>query len=177
MLKKLFIVSSLLAATTSVAFANGAPYVGVSTGIVINTSQFENYRGMPGTIFLGYGADLGQGFYLAGEVTGTIGTATVTDNGLKSTYNYGISILPGILISDHTMGYGRLGALRNRFTPSGANATTITSCALGVGLQTSLTQNWDLRGEYTYLINKSISGIGGTPHTDETTLGLLYKFD
>jgi opacity protein-like surface antigen len=177
MLKKLLAIGSIVAATTNVAFATGAPYVGVSTGLVVNTSQFLNYRGMPGTVFAGYGADLGQGFYLAGEVEGTIGTATVTDNGLKTTYNYGISILPGVLISDHTMGFARLGVVRSRFTPSGENNSTITGVAIGVGLQTSLTQNWDLRGEYTFISNQNISGVSGKPHTDETTLGLIYKFD
>lgn len=177
MLKKLLTIGSLLAATTGVALANGAPYIGVSTGILINTAQFVSYRGMPGTVFAGYGADLGQGFYLGGEVEGTIGTATVTDFGLKSTYNYGISILPGVLISDHTMGFARLGLQRTRFTPSGESNTTITGVDVGIGLQTSLTQNWDMRGEYTYVANKSISGIGGKPHTDETTIALLYKFD
>lgn len=180
MFKKLLIASAVLAVSSNIAFANtnGAPYVGVSTGVVTNTASSLNFRGMPGTIFAGYGATMGQGIYLAGEVFGTIGTAVISDNGLKSTYNYGISFIPGVMLSDHTMGYMRIGLVRNRFTPKGAiPSTTVSGGQLGLGIQTSLTQNWDLRGEYTFTANRHISNLSGDPRTDAATVGLIYKFD
>jgi opacity protein-like surface antigen len=178
MLRKIAIATAVLAVTSTVAFANGAPYAGLSAGVITNTSTTVNYRGMPGNIFAGYGATIGIGIYLAGEVSGTLGAITITDNGLRSTYSYGISFIPGLMLSDHTMGYARLGLLRTHFTPKGnVGAATVAGGEFGLGLQTSLTQNWDLRMEYDYIASRSISGLSGTPRTDTTTLGLAYKFD
>jgi opacity protein-like surface antigen len=178
MFKKLLIASAVLAVSSSMAFANGAPYIGLSTGVIDNTASNLNYRGMPGTIFAGYGAAMGQGLYLGGEVFGSFGTAAISDNGLKSTYNYGISFIPGFMLSDHTMGYARLGLVRNRFTPKGnIPSTTVSGAQLGIGIQTSLTQNWDLRGEYTYTASRHIPNLSGDPRTDAATFGLVYKFD
>jgi opacity protein-like surface antigen len=178
MFKKLLLASAMLAISSGVAFANGAPYLGLSTGVITNTVTSANFRGMPGTIFAGYGASLGQGVYLAGEVFGTIGTATINDDGAKSTYNYGLSVIPGMMLSDHTMGYLRLGLTRTRFTPRGPVAsTTVSGAQVGLGIQTSLTQNWDLRGEYTYTAQRHINNLSGDMHTDAATLGLIYRFD
>jgi opacity protein-like surface antigen len=178
MFKKLLLASAMFAISSGVAFANGAPYMGLSTGVITNTAKSANFRGMPGTIFAGYGASAGQGVYLAGEVFGTIGTATITDNGAKSTYSYGLSFIPGMMLSDHTMGFLRIGLMRTRFTPQGPVAsTTVSGGQLGLGLQTSLTQNWDLRGEYTYVAQRRISSLIGDIRTDAATLGLLYRFD
>jgi opacity protein-like surface antigen len=176
MFKKLLVSSAILAMASATAFA-GAPYVGVATGVVVNTADTVNFRGLPGTIFAGYGSGLGQGFYLGGEVFVTLGSATITDNGLKTGYAYGFGLLPGIMISDHTMGYVRLGLAQTKFSPTNQGNTTVTGGQLGLGLQTSLTQNWDLRGEYTYTSNKSVSGVSGNPRTDATTIAMVYKVD
>jgi opacity protein-like surface antigen len=177
MFKKLLIASAVLAVSSSMAFANGAPYVGLSTGVVTNTSNSLSYRGLPGTLFAGYGAMMGQGLYMAGEVFGTLGSAAIGDNGLKSSYNFGISFIPGLMLSDHTMGYARLGLARTHFSPKGGTSATVSGAQLGVGIQTGLTQNWDLRGEYTYTANGHIKGLSGNPRTDAATMGLVYKFD
>jgi opacity protein-like surface antigen len=176
MFKKLLASSALLAVISTPAFA-GAPYVGASTGVLINTADNVDFRGLPGTIFAGYGAGVGQGFYVGGEVFVTLGSATITDNGLESGYSYGFGILPGIMISDHTMGYIRIGLAQTKFSPTNEGNSTVTGGQLGLGLQTSLTQNWDLRGEYTFTSNKSISGVSGNPRTDTTTIAMVYKID
>ncbi|MES2217583.1 MAG: outer membrane beta-barrel protein [Pseudomonadota bacterium] len=176
MFKKLLVSSAILAIASSTAFA-GAPYIGARTGVIVNTATNVNFRGLPGTLFGGYGAGLGQGFYLGGEVFVTLGSATITDNGLKSGYAYGFGILPGILISDHTMGYLRVGLVQTQFSPTNQGNSTVTGGQLGLGLQTSLTQNWDLRGEYTYTASKSVKGVSGNPRTDETTIAMVYKVD
>jgi opacity protein-like surface antigen len=177
MLKKLLVAAAVLAVSSSVAFANGAPYVGFSVGQKTNTSTYLNFRGIPADIFLGYGATLGQGFYLGGEVLANLVTANVSDNGLKTTYGYSIGFIPGLMLSDHTMGYGRLGLMRSRFEPAGFSAKTVSAVQFGLGLQTNLMQNWDLRGEYDYDAYGSVSGVSGNPRGDEFNIGLVYKFD
>jgi len=176
MLKKLLTASMALALSSNV-WAYGAPYVGVSSGIKTNTANIVNFRGVPGNLFFGYGANLDSNFYLAGEIFGTAGTITIKDNGLKSTWAYGLSFLPGLMISDHTMAFARLSLMRTHFTPSAAGSSQASGVQLGVGLQTSLTQNWDLRGEYDYTGYKTVSGVSGSPRGDDFRLGLVYKFD
>lgn len=178
MFKKLLIASAVFAMTANVALANSAPYIGFGTGVVTNTSSAANYRGMPGNLFVGYGANMGQGLYLGGEVFGTVGTATISDNGLKSTFAYGISFIPGLMISDHTLGFVRLGLVDTHFAPKGnAKSSTVGGLQLGLGLQTSVTQNWDLRGEYVYTASQSVTNLSGHPRTDAANIGLVYKFD
>ncbi len=176
MFKKLVIASAILAVTTSVAFA-GAPYLGGSVGIDANTSGSANARGIPFKIFGGYGSLVSQNFYLAGEIVGTVGTATISDHGLKNSYALALDVLPGVMLSDHTMGFARLGVARSRFTPKGFSNSTVTGAQIGLGLQTSLMQSWDLRFEYVYTNYGSINSTVGSPRSDETDLGLIYKFD
>jgi opacity protein-like surface antigen len=175
MFKKL-LLSTVLIVSANVAVANG-PYLGLSTGVVTNTANSVNYRGMPGTVFGGYGGNLGQGVYLAGEVFSTIGKVKISDNGLKSTYDYGLSFIPGVMISDHNMGYLRIGLVRTHFVPKNVSSANVTGAQFGVGMQTGLTQNWDLRGEYIYTASKHITGVSGDPRTDSANIGMVYKFD
>lgn len=177
MFKKLLIASAVLAISSTTVFASGVPYVGAGIGIKTNTANSVNYRGVPGKFFAGYGAIITEGIYLAGELSGTVGAISITDNGLKSTYGYGLSVIPGVVISEHTMGFARLGVTRTRFTPTGAGSSTITGGQIGLGLQTSLMQNWDIRGEYTYTAYNSLKRTSGSPRSDEATLSLVYKFD
>jgi len=173
MFKKILFTSVLLTAT-SFAMANTAPYVGASLGVNASTaSSGQSFRGMPLTVFGGYGGVIGQSFYLAGELDATLGTYSLNNNGLKSSYGYGVSILPGGMFSEYTLGYFRLGLLRTRFTTAKATKSGIE---FGLGMQTSLTQNVDLRGEYDYRKYNTFSGISA-PRADLFTLGLVYKID
>lgn len=184
MLKKLIIAAAALALTSGLAHASGAPYIGASIGEATNTTNTENssytgvrnYRGVPFMVNAGYGALLSQNLYFGGEIFGTLGTLTLNDNGLKSTYGYGASILPGILLGEHTLTYARLGLVRSRFTPSASSNRSVNGGQLGLGMQLGLTQNVDLRGEYVFTAYQSFSGIS-TPRQDQFNLGLVYKFD
>jgi len=178
MLKKLLIVSTALTLSSGLAFASGAPYIGASLGEVTNTTDSlnRNFRGIPLSLNVGYGALLSQNFYLGGEIIGTLGTLTLNNNGLKTTYGYGLSILPGIMLGDHTLTYARVGAVRTRFTPSASSNHNVNGGQLGLGMQIGLTQNLDLRGEYVFTAYQSFSGIS-TPRQDQFNLGLVYKFD
>src|SRR5688572_3410020 len=148
MLKKILATLLFLIPATT-AFSAG-PYVGAGVGVQTNTSSTGlNYRGVPFNVFLGYGAALNSNFYLGGEVLGTLGTYTLSDSSLlKTSYSYGFSFLPGLLLADHTIAYARAGVLRARF--SSGNGTTVNAGQLGLGLQTRLTQHWGMRGEYVY---------------------------
>jgi opacity protein-like surface antigen len=192
MLKKIILASAIAAATTGVAVANTAPYVGASVGIINNTANVKAlgsnftggaYRGVPFNVFAGYGGVISQSFYLAGELFGTVGTANISDNTqLKTSYGYGASIIPGVMLSDHTLAYARAGVLRSRFTNNNANSTQ-TGGQFGLGMQTSLTQNVDLRGEYDFVAYQSKNYKLGTttasiaPRSDTFTVGLVYKFE
>lgn len=181
MLKKIVLTSSILALTAGVALANTAPYIGASTGVTTNTANKTggSYRGMPFNVFAGYGGVVSQSFYLAGELTGTIANADISNNGLRSTSGIGISVIPGVMLSDHTMAFARAGVVRTHFSVPGTSGQNQTGGQMGLGLQTSLTQNVDLRGEYDYVAYRSVNtyGISLKPRTDQYTLGLVYKFD
>lgn len=192
MLKKFLFASAVVALTSSVAVANPAPYVGaglgintitshnVATGSVKNvvSSQPGNFRGVPFNVFAGYGGVVSQSFYLAGELTGTVGTATLSSHsGLKTTYGYGASIIPGVMLSDHTLAFVRAGVVETRF--SDVNKTRAGG-QVGLGLQTSVTQNVDIRGEYDYTSYRSFNNAIGrvsSPTSDAFNLGLVYKID
>jgi len=178
MFKKILVVAAL-AITSSVAFASPAPYVGAGLGVTVNTSNsFGNYRGVPFNVFAGYGGIVNQSFYLAGELDATLATAEISNHstGLKTSYGYGVSLLPGVMLSDHTLAFARLGVVRSRFSnPS----TTTTGGKFGLGLQTTVMQNIDVRGEYDYTSYRSINrnGLSNSPVSDAANVALVYKFD
>ena len=204
MLKKLIFASAILAATTTVAFANGAPYVGVSVGANAGTFKLSNTsgdsidfggRGAIGGLFAGYGMLASQNIYVGGEVfanltstqsdINTTGTGTLRDK-IYNKYGYGISFIPGVMLSDHTLAYARVGVVRSKFevkqiAPTAASEShMVTGGQLGVGLQTSLTQNVDFRTEYDFTVYRAstFDNINKVkPRTDTFNVGLIYKFD
>lgn len=144
-------------ASTNTSFANGTPYVGGSLG-------FGGYNSQPdylANIFGGYGMTFGrqQKFYLGGELNVHVGHYNATNYGL------GVSIMPGLKLSDTTMIYTRLG-LDSSYLPN-RNSYQVKP-QLGLGIQTELTKKIDLRGEFV------TSGPGAT---GSYNLGLVYKFD
>lgn len=196
MVKKFLLVSTLAAITTAnIATANPSPYIGGGVGITNNTSNVKinndnnseysggSYRGVPVNLFAGYGGSVNENFYLAGEIFGTAGTFNLTNNksDLKSDYTYGVAILPGALLSEQTVAYARLGVLKSHF-PKGSNNNR-AGAQFGAGLQTTLAQNVDLRGEYDYVAYKSVSTrfnnnrVTVSPRADQFNVALVYKFD
>jgi len=191
MFKKILLLSAISLATITTTYASTIPYVGASLGITNNTSDLKiingaqaggNFRGVPLDVFAGYGGVINQNFYLAGEAFFNLTTPTITSsNGVvKTSYGYGISLNPGVMLTDHTLTYVRLGVVRSRF-PSFNN--TLTGGQFGLGMQTSLTQNVDIRGEYDYVAyraqNYVVAGANTSinPRADQFKLGLIYKFD
>lgn len=192
MIRKILCTSLIIAGTSTSAMAGFAPYVGAGLGITTNTSsevanavtstgvqyQPANFRGVPFNVFAGYGGLITQNFYLAGELGGTIGTAEFSNNnGLKTSYGLGASIIPGIMLSDQTLAFVRAGVVYSRFTNAGESAS---GAQFGFGLQTCITQNIDFRGEYDFTAYRSLNNAIGrvsAPRKDAFNLGLVYKFD
>lgn len=180
MFKKILIASAILSATSGIALATPAPYVGASLGFQTNTASkvdtvAANYTGFPVNLFAGYGGVVSQSFYLAGELTGTVGTfsSSSTNNSIRTTYGFGASLIPGVMMSDRTLSFARFGAVRTRFNNKN---TTVTGGQVGLGMQTSLTQNIALRGEYDYTMYRSFSNVS-KPHAGEASVGVVYSFE
>jgi len=201
MFKKLVIASAVLAASSSIVLAGQtykgdykgemaapapcptynlcpAPYVGVGLGVRNNyTGDPVVFKGLDGDLFAGYGGIVAPSFYLAGEAF-VLGTANLKDyqdfkgNGARSTWSYGLSVIPGYMITDHVLGYLRAGAAWTRF--SDQNVSNKVGGQIGVGGQTNIYQNWDLRGEYVYTQYGRVTGIGKVQN-DLFNVGLVYR--
>ena len=170
----------MLFRSVGVTTVNASPYVGASVGVNVNSSTNAVggnpgvFRGIPVKVFAGYGSLLSQSFYLAGELTATLGTGEIsTSNNMKTSYGFGLGVLPGVMLNDSTMAYARVGYVRERF--SSLNSM-VNGGQVGLGLQTSVTQNIDVRGEYDYTDYKNVGAVR-SPRADEYTLGLVYKID
>lgn len=204
MFKKLLIASAVVALSSNVAFAAhaykgdykgeaapcpscpvhtfGGPYVGVSLGNRTNyTGSPVTFKGIDGILSAGYGAMLNPAFYLAGEAfmlwTAKVKDMTNTSNtgstlSAKSNWSYGLDIIPGYLITDNFLGYLRAGVVRTRFN---GQSTNKTGWQAGVGGETNVYQNWDLRAEWIYSGYGSVSGVGKM-NSEQVNVGLVYKF-
>ena len=206
MFKKLAIVSVLLASSSAFAL-NGTPYIGAGFGV--NHQLFEDKIegatidfGGTGAIFnvnAGYGALVAPRIYLGGELLANATTSNVEgmkldDDSvslkLKTKYSYGASIIPGVMISDNTMAYARVGIVRTRFDvkqtadfdatdlfPTGSDQNTVTGGQFGLGMQTKVINNVDLRGEYVYSSYHSFNTMDNNidPSSGQATVGVVYK--
>jgi opacity protein-like surface antigen len=161
-------------------YATG-PYVGLSFSPRVNyTGTPTNYIGIEGTVSLGYGALLKQKWYVAAEIFGGDSLQIKDDKasgfrphgGVKTAGSYGISVIPGFMISDHVLTYFRLGLLNTGFSDQG---TDKTGGQFGIGGQTSIAKKWDLRAEYVYISYRHVPGIGKA-NSDQFNVGIVYKF-
>jgi opacity protein-like surface antigen len=204
MFKKMLIASAVLVATSSVVFAGhsykgeykgeqaapcptysfaAGPYLGLSLGSTVNGSGAPTYfQGVTGTLSAGWGMMASPMFYLAGELFGS-GTASVknfsssptaaANQGAKETWSWGLSFIPGFMVTDHVLLYGRLGGQQTRFKDAGVNKT---GWHVGLGGQTNVYQNWDLRGEYVLSQYRSVSSQVGRVVSNKVNIGVVYKF-
>ncbi len=173
-MKKL--LATLLLALFSLNGFAGSLYFGSSLYLQATTSQEDNFR----ATFLQFAAgywDAFDCFYLAGEVfivpftLGISETNTFRPESASTTYQYGLSLLPGLLLTESVVAYLRAGYVATRFW--GLDATK-SGGQFGVGLQSDITHNWSLRGEYTFTAYSGVSAIG-SPRTDQFGIGFIYK--
>jgi len=163
----------------------GGAYVGFDLGLRTNYSSTPNvYKGVEGTLLGGFGYLAQNGLYIAEEIfvgDGIQLQAYTDDNqaqpGIKTSWSVGLSILPGYLILDNVLAYGRLGVVKTYFSNAGGNAN---GGQVGLGLQIAMSEHFDLRGEYTYSFYSSPSSSCASPpdssvKADQFNVGLIYK--
>ena len=170
MFKKMLLVSIIMASSSTLALA-ATPYVGGSLGATdlgIHKGG-KAQAGAIGKLFGGYGSTYGvnENIYFGSELNIDVGNYP-SDNG--TTYGIGASFLPGFMITQYTMIYGRAGIEVNQNSHS---SSTSLGSQFGLGLQTSLATNWDIRGEYVRLFNIDNKMNGKS----QLNLGLVYKFN
>lgn len=175
MFKKWMKTCVVLAASAAVNGYAGNLYLDPMLFVQDNIASNSNYRGLHPRMSVGY-ADSYEDFYLSGEIFAVPFSATLQDHksgsdSARTTRTYGASLLPGMMITQHVLGYVRLGVVTSVF--SGPN-TSRAGGQMGLGLQTCLTPYWDLRAEYNYTTYRSAPDIGAIK-SDQMGVGFVYK--
>lgn len=180
--------------------ANMGENISITSGTV-NANPSVAVNGWLGGLFLGYGTTWNNLYYLGGEIFGNYAdssqgwdaTLNTTNYGSNAEMNssYGLALLPGLKLTDTTLTYIRLGYTWANFkyseTASGigsaSNSNTEGGFTYGVGMETLITGNWSLRGEYTYTnYNNFSTSMNATssssinPSASQYTLGVIYHF-
>ncbi len=148
----------------------------VYVGGGLSVNNVNSSTGLVANIFAGIGKTLddNQKYYLGGEVLAEGSPAyTSSSHWDRTTYGLGASIIPGLMLNKDTMAYGRVGV---KLLHNIGTGNFHTGGQLGLGLQTNVAQNWDVRGEYSYTgygIIKDFTKNG----SNQLGLGLVYKFN
>lgn len=161
---------------TAPAYKTGI-YIGASVGPQWNISGTPAaYSGLEGTLSIGLG-HLWNRLYLAGEFFG--GSSINLKNylstsgySIRSTSSYGGDFIPGFMITDTFLGYLRIGGLQTRFNDLMVNSN---AWQIGVGGQTNVYGNLDLRAEYIFSLYDRVPNLG-RPQVSQFNVGLTYKF-
>ena len=118
--------------------------------------------GIAGKVFGGRGKTVGEKnkIYLGGELN-----FDLTSN---LDFGVGASFIPGYMLSETTMLYGRVGVQANKFNNYGQSLHL--GSQVGFGAQTVISKNLDLRAEYTSLSTENYKS------KDQVAVGLVYNF-
>lgn len=222
MIKKLTL--ALLLILPSCGFAAWGPGAYLGAGVGVDTVDFRQAavinrpgdfhaanltelaaKGALVDIFGGYGFHLGM-VYLAGELNANASSAefniinaellhhNVSQTTYRITHSWGISALPGILLPETTLLYGRVGYVEGKFRIntsdiSLANAdTSLGGVRFGLGVEKRLFNNIGLRLEYSYIsyhnqTESTFDVVGNTskttvvsPRANQFELGFDYRF-
>lgn len=205
MFKKLLLTTAVLAVSTSIAFAANkkndlkgetaaapcpsytyltGPYLGFSVGTRDNATGTPTvYKGIEGILSAGYGYMMTTAFYLGGEIFVSdsaklkdFKSETDPDDGVQSGINYGLSLFPGYMITDHVLAYLRVGGTWTQFHDSNDHGNqTLGAWQAGLGAQTNVYQGWDVRAEYVYSGYNTLRDRGKVT-ADQFNVGVVYKF-
>src|SRR3990167_424691 len=156
-------------------------YAGFYAGPLLSFESLSvngaSYQGFMPRLMLGYGGFVREAFFLGAEMEA--GTTSIPINnhpnsyaGLKTSYSYGISLVPGLALDEYLMGYVRLGVLFSHFSSANLNATH-SGFQRGLGLETKFAENWSVRGEVDYVSYASFANVG-SPAAFQYVLGLNY---
>lgn len=192
------------------SFSQRAHVVGQGNGAlnfnVIATNHFSG-TGVFGSLFGGY-AWVHQQYYLAGELNGNISSVKyrltndeyVHQNFAKTDFTMrqseGVSALPGILLSETTLFYGRIGYSNGHLKivegadPSIKNINrNVPGIRYGVGIRKHLSPKWSMILDYSQINYRRVHSftydpIGMVtkntsikPNTAQFGLGMIYHFD
>lgn len=183
------------------------PYLGGSTGIRVQFSGSPyTYYGQEFILSGGFGHLWNQRYYLAGEVFGSdsvrlknVDPTYSPVNNIRTTWSYGVDALPGIMLNERTLGYLRVGYARTELkvktNANYFNTTTnkvytaqMNGLRLGLGMQTNIYKNLDLRGEFIFTQYNHLDlhgdrtskfnsfSLTDRPHAMQGNIGLVYKF-
>lgn len=171
-------------------------------GEIVTANPPLSARGWNGSIFAGYGQYFDY-FYIGAELLANTTNAQVTygtgeglgfyDAKFDVNASYGVSLLPGVRLSNATMMYVRLGYLRTEFKAretfvdddlpllvfSGSTTEWKNGFQYGLGMETLVCDNLSLRGEYTrtqYSSFRSSDITSWDPSNNQAVLSLIYHF-
>jgi opacity protein-like surface antigen len=158
----------------------------------MTTKADEGGQGWNGDIFTGVGYTFQNHYYLAAEIFGNLSSAKKTavtsamggysvKAEFKNKFSYGISLIPGIKVSDSTMMYGRIGLNRSKFEFSAGGQSvskTKNGLQLGIGAQTMVANNVSVRMEYDWNRFGDIKAFGDKKlTTNQVKLQVAYHFE
>jgi len=162
MIKKTVLSSIIFLSASSVIYAKTTSYVGGGLGVG-GYGQQSGLNGASANIFAGKGnyIDKDEKIYVGGE----LGAGYTYQSGHNNAFGLSASIMPGLMITNSTMLYGRLGVATSYIHKK----SMAFGPQYGVGLQTNVAKNWDVRTEYTSFVAAN--------HSSQIGAGLVYKFD
>lgn len=176
-MKKSILASAILLTSLSIPAFAANFYVGPTIFAEHITGSHSHVDGVHPRLSVGFSGIIEEDYYLAAEVFAIPTSATFADShsantvSVKIDHSFGLSLLPGIMLTDDLLGFLRLGVIQSRFDGISASKT---GGQVGAGLQTQLTKSWDLRGEFIYTEYKSSPTIG-TPRNREVGIGVTYQ--
>ncbi len=146
-----------------------------------------NSDGGVGGLFIGYGMNVTDMFYLGAEIFGNWSGADSSynvGNSLSGVYSsdfkargsWGVSVLPGIKFNPALLIYARLGYewadlkatesyTLGSFSESASKTNTSGGFNWGIGMETEVVDNWSVRGEYNHTDYNSFSASQATTGT------------
>ena len=178
MIKKISLISLLFAISSTLSYA-GIFYMGPSLQYEsVAGDSTGSYQATSARLTVGYAEKIQFPYYLAGELFGVAGDINghPDDSGLKNTPSFGVALLPGFMLYDNTFLYGRLGTIASRFSATDSYAW---GGQVGIGIETALTQTWDIRAEYIFTQYSDLNGAGsvyGAPHSNTLAIGFIHRF-
>src|SRR3990167_2034490 len=181
MLKKIAMLAFLLSAASqanafsstniSLYLAPKLSYIGMQAG------QNSNEVLVP-ELGVGAGLTVNHLLYLGGELFAnrqflTIKNGSNNTSDLRPKYEWGGSVLPGIVFDPRALGYGRLGLVSARFADLNQIQTGVQA---GIGIEVRLMPMFYLAGEYTFTRFRHLDGVDGTPFSDQYSVGITYRY-
>lgn len=199
-------LNQTIPASSTAALQINHPYVGARMNYVTTQLNYgdgqanlsREGQGFGGDIKLGYGHTVGSWLYLGVEGTAGLSSAnTIVQGGtlLQEHGGYGISFMPGVLLSLDNLFYARIGAawtkLQGTYTEPALQSAGYTRTQLGsvwgLGDEFALTQHLSMNLEYDYTqyhaydysVVNSVGEIVDNQYTlssNAMSLGLNYRF-